>query len=106
MALRFPKLRWFRRAIWILGGALLFYVAALLTAHLVPLPPRLSTPSSTVVEFRDGSYAYVFLSPDQRWRIAVQRFEVDPAYVEALIRFEDKRFWHHPGVDPFAVVRA
>ena len=32
--------------------------------------------------------------------------DVDPAYVDALLRFEDKRFFRHGGVDPWAVVRA
>jgi len=31
---------------------------------------------------------------------------VDPAYVTALLRLEDKRFYYHPGVDPIALVRA
>ncbi|HVE82164.1 MAG TPA: penicillin-binding protein 1C [Myxococcales bacterium] len=74
--------------------------------RLVPLPARLSQPGSAVIEFRDGSYAHVFLSPDDRRRIAIARGEVDPAYLEALVRFEDKRFWYHPGIDPLAVARA
>ena len=86
-----------------LGAALLLAVVA---ERLVPLPDRLSQPGSAVVELRDGSYAHVFLSSDERWRIAIPRAEVDPAYVAALVRFEDRRFWIHPGVDPLAVARA
>jgi len=82
------------------------WLLALAASHLVPLPARLQQPGSTVVEFRDGSYAHVFLSPDERRRIAISRQEVDPAYLDALIRFEDRRFWYHPGVDPLAVARA
>ena len=63
-------------------------------------------PGSTVVEYRDGTPAYVFLSRDQRWRIQAGTGEIDPAYVRALLRLEDKRFWHHAGVDPLAVLRA
>jgi len=98
MAARRPA--WRLRA---LGAALLLAAVA---ERLVPLPERLSQPGSAVVELRDGSYAHVFLSPDERWRIAIPRAEVDPAYIAALIRFEDRRFWLHPGVDPLAVARA
>ena len=29
-----------------------------------------------------------------------------PSTLKALLRFEDKRFYHHLGVDPIAIVRA
>ncbi len=81
-------------------------VALVLSIYLVPLPARLSEPPSTVVEFRDGSTAHVFLSPDEKWRAPVALDQVDPAYVEALIRLEDRRFRWHPGIDPIAIARA
>ncbi len=89
-------------------------VLFLLLAHAVPLPARLAEPPSTIVAFADGSPAYVFLSPDDKYRMAVdpERFDgagpgaVDPDYVAALLRFEDKRFYRHPGVDPIALARA
>lgn len=75
-------------------------------AFVVPLPARLSVPDSTVLEYRDGSVAHVFLAADDRWRLPTEPGHVDPAYVEALVALEDARFWWHPGVDPLAVVRA
>jgi len=51
--------------------------------------------------------AHVFLSEDGRWRFPQRgRQAVDPAYIEALIAVEDKRFYSHPGVDPLAMARA
>lgn len=85
---------------------LLPVLVALAAAWLVPLPARLGAPSSTVIEYRDGTPAHVFLSPDEKWRPSISLEEVEPAYVEALLRFEDKRFWSHLGVDPLAVGRA
>jgi len=79
---------------------------ALAVAFLIPLPERLAFGGSTEVLFRDGSPACVFLSPDDRWRVPVSPSEVDPVYVKALLRFEDKRFFWHPGVDPLAIARA
>ncbi|MEW6775618.1 MAG: penicillin-binding protein 1C [Bdellovibrionota bacterium] len=73
---------------------------------MIPLPGRLTAGPSRVVYFRDGSPAYVTLSQDEKWRIPVVLGEVDSRYVGALIEIEDKRFWWHPGFDPFAIVRA
>jgi len=75
-------------------------------AWLVPLPARLAEPPSLVVEWRDGGVAHVFVAPDGRWRPEVRPEEVDPGYLAALLRLEDRRFHAHPGVDPIAVVRA
>lgn len=80
--------------------------AAFLAAYAVPLPARLALAPSTVVTFADGSPAHVFLSPDEKYRIRVRLGEVDPDYLKALVRLEDKRFYGHVGVDPLAVARA
>ncbi len=40
------------------------------------------------------------------WRYPIELEEVSPKYLEALIEYEDKWFWHHPGINPFAVLRA
>ncbi|MFT3699275.1 MAG: penicillin-binding protein 1C [Kofleriaceae bacterium] len=74
-------------------------------AYVVPLPDR-ETGWSSVVEYRDGRPAYVFLSGDDKWRLHVTLDRVDPKLVEALIALEDKRFWSHMGVDPIAIGRA
>ncbi|MBI5069274.1 MAG: transglycosylase domain-containing protein, partial [Deltaproteobacteria bacterium] len=83
-----------------LGGALLAL------AWLVPLPARLAEAPSVVVEWRDGGVAHVFVAPDGRWRPEVRSEEIDPGYLAALLRLEDRRFHLHPGVDPAAVARA
>jgi len=96
-----------RRIAWsAAAGTALLAAAALLAALVIPLPERLSAPPSTVVTYSDGTPAHVFLAPDGRMRIPARPGEVDPAYVEALLRYEDKRFFAHPGVDPLAVCRA
>lgn len=91
------------------------WIVAYAVAYAVPLPARLTEAPSTVISFADGSPAYVFLSPDDRYRMQASLAAagsdagaeaVDPDYVAALLRFEDKRFWWHPGVDPIAIVRS
>lgn len=93
-----------RRAL--LTTAAISMIAAVGAAFAVPLPERLSATHSTVVEYSDGSFAHVFLSPDEKWRVPIALDELDPGYVEALVSLEDKRFWWHPGVDPIAIARA
>lgn len=94
----------------LLGGMLLGAVAVavlvLVLAFRIPLPERLVVASSTVITFADGSPAYVFLSPDDKYRVAAELAGVDPDYLAALLRFEDKRFRLHPGVDPLALGRS
>ncbi len=95
-----------RAGAWV-AAALGLYVAAVLgLAFAVPLPERLAAGHSTVVTYRDGRLAHVFVAPDGRYRIPVSVDEVDPDFVRALLRFEDKRFFWHGGVDPLAVLRA
>ena len=98
--LRFPRAwKWSARVVVAVNALWLALVAAL---YLVPLPAR-AAGWSCVVEYRDGRPAYVFLAPDDKWRLPVDR--IDPAYVRALVALEDKRFWSHHGVDPLAIVR-
>jgi penicillin-binding protein 1C len=91
---------------WVVLGPLVLCAAVLVAAWFSPLPIRLVEPPSTVVGWSDGTIAHVFLAPDDRWRLPTDLDDVDPAYVDALVRFEDKRFWWHPGVDPIALLRA
>jgi penicillin-binding protein 1C len=90
------------RAINTCNAALLVLIAL---AYLIPLPDR-DTGWSSVVEYRDGRPAYVFLAPDDKWRLQTELDGIDPKFVDALVALEDKRFWNHHGVDPIAVVRA
>ncbi len=104
---RLARLRPTRRLLlWSLLGTGSVGALGLAVLLALPLPDRLSAEPSTVVTYRDGSPAYVFLAPDDRYRVAVAPGDVDPEYLEALLRFEDKRFYRHPGVDLIAIVRS
>jgi penicillin-binding protein 1C len=84
-------------------------VAILLFAldRLFP-PPRLDadTRHALVVLARDGTPLRAFPDREHIWRHPVTLDEVSPLYREALIAYEDRTFWWHPGVNPFALVRA
>ena len=40
------------------------------------------------------------------WRYPTTVEQVSPLYLEALLTYEDRWFWYHPGVNPFALLRA
>jgi penicillin-binding protein 1C len=89
--------------------ALLFGLSALLIlgCWLCCLPRDLfeGTPYSTVVTDRDGRLLGARIAADGQWRFPPCD-SVPATYAAALIRFEDRRFYRHPGVDPFAIGRA
>lgn len=90
------------------AGLALAGVLALAVSLDLLLPPDLSRyeERSTLVLDADGGILRAFTTSDGMWRLPVTVAEVDPNYIEALIAYEDQRFYSHPGVDPIAVVRA
>ncbi|MFP4349581.1 MAG: penicillin-binding protein 1C [Desulfococcaceae bacterium] len=54
----------------------------------------------------DGSPLRSFPDANGVWRYPVGIEDVSPLYLEALINYEDRYFWRHPGVNPLALVRA
>jgi penicillin-binding protein 1C len=94
-----------RASAWALTALNALLLAGIALAFAMPLPDRTTVPS-VVVEYRDGRPAFVFLSPDDKWRLPVELDRIDPKLVEALVALEDKRFWRHDGVDGIAIARA
>jgi penicillin-binding protein 1C len=74
---------------------------------VVPLPdPPFPDDYSTVVLDADGEVLHAYLAADEQWRFRPDALEVSPKLLAAVVTFEDKRFYSHPGVDPLAVARA
>lgn len=69
------------------------------------LPPLTATQSVEVLD-RRGDLLRAYTVADGRWRLGVTLDGVDPNYVAMLLRYEDKRFYDHGGVDAVAMVRA
>ena len=69
----------------------------------VSLDPR---PGSRVVLAADGSVLRAFADSSGVWRYPIQLEQVSPLYLEALINYEDRYFYHHFGVNPLALLRA
>ena len=66
------------------------------------------TLAETSIEVRDrnGQLLRAYPVGTGIWRLAVHPDQVDPDYLSMLLRYEDKRFWTHTGVDPRAMLRA
>ncbi|HEX5757791.1 MAG TPA: penicillin-binding protein 1C [Thermoanaerobaculia bacterium] len=94
---------------WLLAAALPFlpYLLFLLLSLLFPFPwEKLERPPAVVVADRAGAPLRFFLPADERWRLPVRLAELPPELPRALVAAEDRWFWRHPGVNPFAAARA
>lgn len=87
-------------------GALMLLVAAVLVLdRLMPLP-RIGTAGAAVVVAADGTPLRTYPSRDGAWRYPVQPAQVSPLYLQALLTYEDRWFYWHPGFNPPALARA
>ena len=68
--------------------------------------PALIVQTSVEVLDRNGDLLRAYTVADGRWRLGVLVSQVDPGFVAALLAYEDKRFYDHPGVDMRALGRA
>jgi len=74
---------------------------------LFPFPKSALHRAAAVVVFdRNGDPMRIVLPPDQKVRIPVTLDELPPELVHAVVASEDRWFWRHPGVNPFAIARA
>src|SRR5882724_8429860 len=86
-----------------IAALLLFFLLDL----LFPFPWKaLDRPPAVVIADREGEPLRFLLPEDGRWRLPVKLGELPPELPRALVASEDQRFWHHPGVDPLAILRA
>ncbi len=77
-----------------------------LTWLLFCLPsPLFDVPYSRVLEDRNGNLLGARIAADGQWRFPGSD-SVPLVFAQALITFEDRRFWSHPGVDLLAMARA
>lgn len=87
-------------------GALLLLIAAVLVLdRLMPLP-RIGTAGAAVVVAADGTPLRTYPSRDGAWRYPVAPAQVSPLYLQALLTYEDRWFYWHPGFNPLAMARA
>ena len=89
---------------WLLGSVLV--LACLWTLDRLYPPPSLTLDYSTRVYDRHGELMYRFASPATGvYRYPREDNQIPPYYEDALLAFEDRWFYYHPGVNPFALLR-
>lgn len=94
-----------RRWLWLAASAVVVWLAVLGADRLWPLPLHEVTPARVVVA-QDGTPLWRFADAEGIWRYPVTIEEVSPRYLDALIQYEDRWFWDHPGVNPLSILRA
>lgn len=104
MKLRITKhhiIRFFKR----LGIAIVvLFLLFLLLNWFFPLPDKIEY--STIVTDNKGEVINAYLTSDQKWRMKTELDEISPLLRKTIIAKEDKYFYSHPGINPFAVTRA
>ena len=100
-----------RMAVWAGVTAASLAVVSLAGAALIAdrlFPPNLTRLATTGTEVLDrkGATVALFPAPGGVWRFRTAASDVAPVMLDLLIRTEDRHFWHHPGINPLALMRA
>ncbi|MEZ5936586.1 MAG: transglycosylase domain-containing protein, partial [Hyphomonadaceae bacterium] len=106
-SLGWPRL-WWPPEWWRRIALVVVYVLAPLVLLDLAFPPPMDRVQhvSAVVTDERGAVLRAYPVDDGKWRMRAHLDEIDPAFVRALLAYEDKRFRQHGGVDPLAIVRA
>ncbi len=98
------KKKWLNRlkklAYTLAGLVLLFFFLN----WLFPLPDKVAY--SPIVTDDSGEVIHAYLTRDQKWRMKLGEEEITPLLTQTILAKEDKWFYWHPGINPFAVGRA
>ncbi|MBD9504224.1 penicillin-binding protein 1C [Pseudomonas sp. PDM17] len=97
------RVRRYVRALGLSTGVAL--LGALLLDRLFPLPLPAGEGGSSVVLARDGKPLRAFADEQGVWRYETSAQQVSPLYLQALLGYEDRWFYQHPGINPYALAR-
>ncbi|QIA07770.1 penicillin-binding protein 1C [Draconibacterium halophilum] len=101
MAKLLKNRRWWK---WWSIGLLSLLVLFLFSGIFVPRP-LFTTSYSTVVESSNGDLLGARISDDEQWRFPAGD-RIPHKYELCVLQFEDKHFYHHPGVNLASIARA
>ncbi|RON10495.1 penicillin-binding protein 1C [Pseudomonas brassicacearum] len=85
---------------------MLLLVALLWLADRIWPLPLPKDDLARVVLAEDGTPLWRFADANGVWRYPVETSQVSPYYLDALLTYEDRWFYRHPGVNPLALGRA
>lgn len=97
------RLRELWRRKWVRNTCFLFI---LFLVFLVVVPaPSFHDPYSTVLSDNNGKLLGARVAADEQWRFAASD-SLPEKYIQALLTYEDRYFYDHPGVNPVSLVKA
>ena len=85
-------------------ASVLVIVMVLAFAYCLP-KPLFREKASTVLVDKNGQLLGALVANDGQWRFPYDK-NISVKFKRSIIQFEDKRFYHHPGVDILAIGRA
>lgn len=86
---------------------LVLLMVPVLAYLLVPKPKLLNNFSfSSAVYDKNDKLLRLTLSQDEKYRLFVPIEQIPENFKKAVILYEDKNFYYHPGVDPLGLIRA
>ncbi|CDH18662.1 transglycosylase of penicillin-binding protein 1c [Xenorhabdus bovienii str. kraussei Quebec] len=93
--------------IYLIALVILFALLAAvwLADKIWPLPLH-NVKMARVVVGEDGSPLWRFADNEGIWRYPVTLEQVSPEYIQALLTYEDRWFYKHPGINPVSLLRA
>ena len=83
----------------------LIAAGVIITPVLLSPLPGFKAPVSTVVEARDGTLLGARIADDGQWRFPAFD-QIPEKFEKALLTFEDRYFYYHPGINPVSIARA
>ncbi len=84
---------------------ILIATGVLITPVLLSPLPRFRSPLSTVVEAKNGALIGARIADDGQWRFPGTD-NIPEKFEKAILTFEDRYFYYHPGINPVAILRA
>ncbi|MBL0057937.1 MAG: penicillin-binding protein 1C [Elusimicrobia bacterium] len=105
------RLRGLPRPLWWAGGIFaawgVWRLGWALSLAVFPLPRGfLETDYSVLHLDRKGGLARIDLSPAEKYRVKLRLADFSPVLTRGFLLYEDRHFYHHPGVNPVALGRA
>lgn len=90
-----------KRLIFLIAGLVIFF-----RITDIIWPVNSSPEFSKEILAADSSVLHVFLTSDQKWRLKISGEDINPVLRSTMIYKEDQWFYIHPGINPFALMRA
>ena len=101
------KLNYIKRGVVLATLMALFFIVLFFILNLLyPINVEDKKDAATTVYSAEGEVLRQFANKQGIYRIETTTDDVSPFYITALLEYEDKYFYSHPGVNVFSLIRA